>query len=106
MAQYLENFDCLFNDSGEPAVIVRTSDKITVRHEVVDNIHALGLSQYKNCSAIAWVKYDDRNKIVRDDVITLTKSAQSYQVEHKLLSGSGLVKLVLSDVVENDYIDF
>ena len=106
MAVYLDSFDCLFNDFGELARVERTGDVLVVKHELIESLHDLSLAKYKNCSGVAWLKFMDKNKIERHDTITLLNSAQSYRVEHKLLEGGGLIKLILSDAVNNEYIDF
>lgn len=106
MALYLDNFDCLFNDFGEPARIERTGEILVVKHDLIESLHDLSLAKYKNCSGVAWLKFLDKNKIERHDMLTLLNSAQTYRVEHKMLEGGGLVKLILSDAVNNEYIDF
>lgn len=97
MANFLEAYDCLFNDFGEEAIIERTGESITVKHQIADESHSLGLAEYKKCSAIIWLKNKDDKKILPKDILTLQSNNERYEVINKYLQSSGLIKVILKD---------
>jgi hypothetical protein len=102
----LGDHTCLFSDFGEDATIHRTGETLVVVHESTEGVVDLSLSRYKNISATATIHILDKNKAKKNDILTLTGSGASYRVDHLEMAAGGVVRLILSTVQSNEYINF